>query len=80
MSDGSETNNPIPVTNDAAPVIEVLKGNPTEDEVAALVAVLGSLGGGATEPAQPERTNWGLPVDSCVNVASPEMLDVTLLR
>ncbi len=46
------------------PVIEVLKGNPSEDEVAALVAVLGSLGGGTGEPAQPPgRTNWGLPVD-----------------
>jgi hypothetical protein len=44
-------------------VIEVLKGNPTEDEVAALIAVLGSLGGGAAELAQVERSRWGLPVD-----------------
>jgi Acyl-CoA carboxylase epsilon subunit len=86
VSDGSETNNPAPVsrasgtnevrdgseTNDLTPVsegavnepiIEVLKGNPSEDEVAALVAVLGSLGSGAAEPAQLERTTWGLPVD-----------------
>ena len=45
------------------PHIEVLKGNPSEDELAALIAVLGSLGGGATEPAQLERSRWGLPVD-----------------
>jgi hypothetical protein len=64
VSDGSETNNSAPVSDSVnEPVIEVLKGNPSEDEVAALVAVLGGLGGGAAEPAQPERTNWGLPVD-----------------
>ena len=65
MSDGNETNNSAPVSSDVAsePHIEVLKGNPSEDEVAALIAVLGSLGGGAAEPAQPERTRWGLPVD-----------------
>jgi hypothetical protein len=51
------------VSDGSEPVIEVLKGNPSEDEVAALVAVLGSLGGAGGEPAQPERTNWGLPVD-----------------
>ena len=65
VSDGSKTNTSAPVSESAVsePVIEVLKGNPSEDEVAALVAVLGSLGGGAAEPVQPERTNWGLPVD-----------------
>jgi hypothetical protein len=45
------------------PHIQILKGQPTEEELAALVAVLGSVGGGAAEPAQPERTRWGLPVD-----------------
>ena len=44
------------------PHIAILKGKPTNAEVAALVAVLGSAGG-APEPAQPERTRWGLPVD-----------------
>jgi hypothetical protein len=60
VSDGSETNNSAAVSES---VIEVLKGNPTEDEVAALIAVLGSLGGGAAELAQVERSRWGLPVD-----------------
>jgi acyl-CoA carboxylase epsilon subunit len=45
------------------PHIHILKGHPTEEELAALIAVLGSVGGGAGEPAQPERTRWGLPVD-----------------
>jgi Acyl-CoA carboxylase epsilon subunit len=60
VSDGSETNNSAFVSE---PVIEVLKGNPTEDELAALIAVLGSVGSGAGEPAQHEHTRWGLPVD-----------------
>ena len=45
------------------PHIEVLRGNPTDDELAALVAVLGTLGGGATEAAPPGSNRWGLPVD-----------------
>jgi Acyl-CoA carboxylase epsilon subunit len=44
------------------PHIRVLKGKPTDEEVAALIAVLGSAGGGA-EVGQPEITRWGLPVD-----------------
>jgi hypothetical protein len=61
VSDGSETNNPAAVSES---LIEVLKGNPSEDEVAALVAVLSGLSAAAGGPVQqPERTNWGLPVD-----------------
>jgi Acyl-CoA carboxylase epsilon subunit len=45
------------------PHIQILKGQPTDEELAALTAVLGGVGGGAAEPAQPERTRWGLPVD-----------------
>ncbi|MFZ1178151.1 MAG: acyl-CoA carboxylase subunit epsilon [Mycobacterium sp.] len=44
------------------PHIQILKGRPTNAEVAALVAVLGSAGR-APEPEQSERTRWGLPVD-----------------
>ena len=45
------------------PHIQVLKGQPTDDELAALMAVLGSAAGGGGEPAQPAQTRWGLPVD-----------------
>ena len=45
------------------PHIEVLKGNPSDEELAALIAVLGSAGGGSAEPAQRERNLWGHPVD-----------------
>ena len=44
------------------PHIQILKGQPTSEELAALIAVLGSVGR-APEPEQPERTRWGLPVD-----------------
>jgi hypothetical protein len=67
VSDGSDANDSAPVSEPVneshEPHIEVLKGNPTEEELAALIAVLGSLGGGAGEPAQTERNRWGLPVD-----------------
>jgi Acyl-CoA carboxylase epsilon subunit len=71
VSYGNETNDPAPVrdddmTDEAAqphePHIQILRGHPTDEELAALIAVLGSAGG-APEPAQPERTRWGLPVD-----------------
>lgn len=45
------------------PHIEVLKGNPTDTELAALIAVLGSVGGGAANTGSAERSRWGLPVD-----------------
>jgi Acyl-CoA carboxylase epsilon subunit len=72
VSDGNETNGQSPVSDDIEtpdarpphqPHIQVLKGKPTDDEVAALIAVLGSAGGGRGEVGQPEITRWGLPVD-----------------
>ena len=45
------------------PHIEILKGQPTDEELAALMAVLGGIAGSTPEPEQPERTRWGLPVD-----------------
>ena len=35
------------------PHIQILKGQPTDVELAAVIAVLGGVGGGAVEPAQP---------------------------
>ncbi|CKL89086.1 Probable bifunctional protein acetyl-/propionyl-coenzyme A carboxylase (epsilon chain) AccE5 [Mycobacterium tuberculosis] len=66
VSDGNETNNPAPVTEKPLhphePHIEILRGQPTDQELAALIAVLGSISG-STPPAQPEPPRWGLPVD-----------------
>jgi hypothetical protein len=46
--------------SDAAPFLRVVKGDPTPEELAALVAVLASLGGPAAAP--PRRTpEWNAP-------------------
>lgn len=58
MSDGNETNNSAM----SEPHIQIVKGQPTDQELAALIAVLGSIGG-APRAEQPEATRWGLPVD-----------------
>ena len=61
MSDGNETSNSAQTdengsgTTEAAhqphePHIQILKGRPTDEELAALVAVLGGVGGGVPEP------------------------------
>ena len=68
VSDGNEANGAAPVTDDHTahprePHIHVLKGQPTDAELAALVTVLGGLGAAAPEPTQPESTRWGLAVD-----------------
>lgn len=44
------------------PHIQILRGHPTDAELAALVTVLGSVGGGPA-PEPPEKTRWGRPVD-----------------
>ena len=46
-----------------APHIQVLKGNPTDDEVAALITVLAGASGGGGAQGEPEFSRWGLPVD-----------------
>ena len=47
----------------SVPVIKVLKGQPTEQELAALVTVLSAAGGGHAEPGPQELNPWGHPVD-----------------
>ena len=47
----------------AEPHIKVLRGNPTDAEIAALVAVLGTAGGAAAESGTQARNMWGHPVD-----------------
>ena len=43
--------------------ITVVKGEPTADEIAALVAVLSVATGGRVEPGPQELNLWGHPVD-----------------
>ncbi|ORB02619.1 hypothetical protein BST33_05890 [Mycolicibacter minnesotensis] len=47
----------------AEPFIKVLRGNPTDEELAALVAVVGSAGGSGAEAGAGARNMWGHPVD-----------------
>ena len=43
--------------------ITLLKGEPTAEELAALVAVLSAASGGRVEPGPQELNLWGHPVD-----------------
>ena len=60
-------------------VIQVLKGEPTAEDLAALIAVLGAAGGGGGESAAPEDTRWGLPVDK-LRFSSFSWQTITLLE
>ena len=63
MSRTSEANDSAPVSEATEPAIRILKGNPTDADIAAVVTVLAGLGGGAAEPGPIERNLWGHPVD-----------------
>ena len=43
--------------------IKVLRGEPTDEDMAALMAVLSAAGGGSPEPVVRDRNLWGHPVD-----------------
>ena len=45
------------------PHINIIKGEPTEEELAAVIAVLASTSGAAPEPREAEQNLWGHPVD-----------------
>ncbi|MBU3752092.1 MAG: acyl-CoA carboxylase subunit epsilon [Mycobacterium sp.] len=65
--DITEVSDPHQLTIDepphGAPEIRVLKGTPTDEEVAALVTVLAAAAGGAPTPGPQELNLWGHPVD-----------------
>jgi hypothetical protein len=46
---------------DAAPVLRVVKGDPTPEELGALVAVVAALGGGPAAPATRRTPVWNAP-------------------
>jgi hypothetical protein len=63
----------------AAPEIRVLKGRPTDAELAAVVTVLAAATGGAGAPGPQELNLWGHPVDK-LRYAVTAWQRVTLLE
>lgn len=65
--DITEVSDPHQLTIDepehAAPEIRVLKGEPTDAELAAVVTVLAGLRGAPAHPGPQELNLWGHPVD-----------------
>ncbi len=67
-TDITEVSDPRELTIDAPPAhavddIKIVKGEPTEEELAALVAVLSAAAGAPSEPGPQELNLWGHPVD-----------------
>lgn len=63
MSDDVQTPGAeAPVEAPVAPLFEVVKGNPSDEELAALVTVLASASGGGGSAAAGDRNDWGHPV------------------
>lgn len=66
-ADITEVSDPRQMTIDrpapAAPEFHVVKGAPTEAEIAALVTVLAGASGAPVEPGPQELNPWGHPVD-----------------
>ena len=81
----SEANNSARVSQDTNGAghehvdIHIERGKPTDEEVAALVAVLGGAAGGTPPPAIQERNLWGHPV-SKLRYAISSWQRVTLLE
>lgn len=65
--DITEVSDPHQLTVDepehGIPEIRVLKGQPTDAELAAVVTVLAAAAGGAPAPGPQELNLWGHPVD-----------------
>lgn len=65
--DITEVSDPHQLTIDepehAVPEIRILKGEPTDEELAAVVTVLAAAAGAAPEPGPQELNLWGHPVD-----------------
>ncbi|TGD86828.1 acyl-CoA carboxylase subunit epsilon [Mycolicibacterium sp. CH28] len=65
--DITELSDPRDITLDnpesGVPEIRIEKGNPTDEDIAALVTVLAAAGGGHAAPGPQELNLWGHPVD-----------------
>ncbi len=62
-ADDQSTPNDGDATAQAAPVFRIVKGNPSDEDVASIVAVLAAAtGSGEAAPSGP-RDLWGTPTD-----------------
>jgi hypothetical protein len=61
------------------PEIQIVKGDPTDDEIAALATVLAAAGGDTQAPGPQELNMWGHPVDK-LRYATFSWQRVTLLE
>lgn len=66
--DITEVSDPRDMTIDAStetpvPHLKVIKGQPTDEDLAALITVLSGVGGGIAEAGPQELNPWGHPVD-----------------
>lgn len=50
-------------TENAQPLLRVVRGNPTDEDLAVLVTVFAAASGGSAEPEPQTRDDWGRPVD-----------------
>lgn len=76
MSRTSEANDQTP---GSAPEIRVLKGNPSDADIAAVVTVLAGLSGAPTVSDPAEINLWGHPVDM-LRFPITSMQRITLLE
>jgi acyl-CoA carboxylase epsilon subunit len=81
--DTTKVSDPADLTIDASadssvPQITILKGNPSDEDLAALVTVLAGASGGTAEPGPQELNLWGHPVDK-LRLSSVSWQRVTLV-
>ncbi len=81
--DITEVSDPHQLTIDApehgSPEIRVIKGHPTDDELAAVVTVLAAMRGAQGHPGPQELNLWGHPVEK-LRYAVTSWQRVTLLE
>jgi len=66
-ADITEVSDPRDMTIDdppsVVPEVQIVKGQPTDEEIAALATVLAAASGGPRHPGPQELNMWGHPID-----------------